>query len=370
MKHVVIVIFQAVKYPTRIVEFEESLKRFKPVDSNFELYYLKIMTENQIKKYEDSINKVTFMPTDSENNIELLENSLCFINGASLKECLNKYIKNIKENKYYFISAGHSRGLGFYNMSDDGERGFDILWNFELAEAIKHLQFELAVFNNCNVGLFDNLSLFSKNIKFLIATENYTAFNLFDIDLLLRTLSKRLDSGSELQEIGQALYDNSLFSILSKLKEFKPESLKDLSLFYYDLSIFKKLKLDKQLNGTSLSLIKYFNTKKSKLKKIRTQLPQVGSAIATIDLIVFFKTILNRIENKKIKKNLLNFNECFNKTLLSPYQRENKKELNGTSIYFPKIGKGIETDSFYKYYIINETKIPIKNWHKFLKSIQ
>jgi len=327
------------------------------------------MTETQTNKSEDSINKIIFTPNNSKNKIKLLENSYYFINGACLKECLNKYIKNIKENKYYFISVGHSRGLGFYNMSDDGERGFDILWNFELAEAIKHLQFELAIFNNCNVGLFDNLSLFSKNVKFLIGSENYTSFKLFNIDLLLETLSKRIDSGGELVEIGQALYDNSLFSILSSLKEFSLK-LDDLSLFYFDLLSFKKIKLDKQLDEISLSLIKYFYKHLSELKKIRSRLPKVGSAIATIDLIVFFKAILNTVDNKKIKKELLNFNECFNNILLSPYQRENKKELNGTSIYFPKIEMGIQIDSFYKYYIYNENKIPIKNWHKFLKSIQ
>src|SRR6187399_1952666 len=164
MKHIVIIIFEAMRYDSGYIEdFQNALKKFK--SPNFELFYLKVLTDPQKKKYEDTISKINIC-RDGDNEIIPIKGGYYFRNGDSLKECLFSHIKYNQENRYYFISVGHSRGLGFYNIGSDSEKGYDILWNFELSKAIEHLNIEYAIFNNCNVTLFDNLVLFSRNIKF------------------------------------------------------------------------------------------------------------------------------------------------------------------------------------------------------------
>ena len=328
------------------------------------------MTEPQNGKYEDTISEINIKGGSTDNEIILIEGGYYFRDGDSLKECLFSHIKYDEENRYYFISVGHSRGLGFYNnMGGDSKRGYDILWNFELSNALEHIKnIEYAIFNNCNVTLFDNLVLFSRNIKFLIGTENYTSIKYFDLELLLSVLSStvKIDDLSP-SEIGQALFDNSLYSILFGIKNFD-KGLEELSLFYIDLSKFKKLELEVEAKGIFSSLTDYFNQNFSDLIKIRESLLKIGSSIDTIDLISFFRLSSNVVKNNEIGQALLNFDTNFHKCLLSPYQRGNK-DSNGTSIYFPEINKEFGKNLYYVDYI-STGNLPIKEWYEFLAMIQ
>jgi len=325
---------------------------------------------------------------ESENPLSIIKNDFDFRNTKSLKRCVESIIPEGKEEaKYYLISLGHGAGFGFFktealvttieeipfvegcSICYKSATDFEILWNIEFFKAFSGIKFELAIFNNCQMTLFENCVLFSRFITYFIATENYLALEMLNLKSMLETLIVRIKVKQSPENIGQIVYDNYLQSILKRISENSLNS-DDTSLFYINLEnyndFFHKFE---EIIGEILDLV---DKNPDWIKEIRNKLPYIEATLPLIDFVEFLKSLQqDNFITISIKKMINDLLDSIEESMISKWARKSRKKLNGISLYFPPTDR-LRYDEIYIFnrnLLCSEEILKPSNWDRLLDKV-
>lgn len=383
MQHVIIIIFDSIKYTEDRIQLVDAPLKAVKFNDNFKIYYLKITTKSNELPHD-----VLFaIVPNAADPLSPIGDSFDFTSPESLNNAVTIIqSRQQEETSYYLISLGHGSGFGFFqrdgktsvtraerfiegcSISIKEQVSFEILWNIEFYKAFESITFELAIFNNCNVTLLENCAIFSPFIKYLIGAQNFIALEMFDLGNVLQQLFNAIPN-QPLEGLGEFIYDHYIISSLKRILD-NSQNIEESSLFYINLQCF--MTIYKDFENIALQLVNMAEENADWVIGIREKQNIIGASIKTIDLIEFLENVrLDKLPTTGLKNDISHFLASVENSIIGKWRHKNKKRLNGIAVYFPKIDsfEYEEKYIFHRNLLCSSQFLKPSNWDKLLDKV-
>jgi hypothetical protein len=383
MQHVIIIIFDSIKYAGERVQLVDAPLRAIKFNDNFKIWYLKITTRSNEAPH-DILYEVLPRTADP---LSPVGSSFDFTKPASLSEAVAVIqSRQQDETSYYLISLGHGSGFGFFQR--DGKTiltgsvpsvkgcstpmaeqvSFRILGNIEFIKAFGAIKFKLAIFNNCNVTSLENCTIFSQFADYIIGTQNFLSFEMLGFKKIIKALIIAAPNMVP-EEVGEYVYDRYIMNSLKVILK-NDLNIDGTSLFYINLQNFDTHYTE--FNKIALQLLDMAEKDVNWIIGIRKKQNETGASVSTIDLIEFLENVrLDRSATTGLKNDITDFLAAVEKSIIGKWRHKNQIRLNGIAVYFPDID-GFEYEEKYQFnrnLLCAGKFLEPSNWDKLLDKV-